>query len=160
MCFAYHKSYGLDVTIVRPCNVYGERQRSGRGGALIPIFASLAAAGKPLTVFGSGEQRREYVHVSDLANAYDLVLQRSDLAGATLNVGTGDTPSVKEIARAISDRMGVSIVNEPARSGEVSGFELDSSKIRQLGFTPHVKFWDGLSAYLAGRDAVPIDSAH
>ena len=128
--------------------------------SLTGVIGSHSMVSWMVSEFGSGEQRREYMHVSDMANAYDLVLQRSDLAGATLNVGTGDTPSVKEIARTISDRMGVSIVNEPARSGEVSGFELDSSKIRQLGFTPHVKFWDGLSAYLAGRDAVPIDSAH
>ena len=153
MCFAYHKSYGVNVTIVRPSNVYGERQKSGRGGALIPILARLAASGKPLTVFGSGDQRREYIHVSDLVNAYDLVLERDDLAGATLNVGTGETPSVMEIARVISDRAGVPVINEPARPGEVLGFELDNSRIGKLGFEPQIKFWDGLSAYLDSHGA-------
>ena len=150
MCFAYHKSYGLDVTILRPCNIYGERQRSGQGGALIPILASLAAAGKPLKVFGSGDQRREYMHVEDLVAAYDQVLQRSDLPGVTLNVGTGETPSVMEIAQYISDRSGVPVVNEPPRPGEVAGFSLDSGRIRELGFAPRLKFWDGLSRYLEG----------
>ena len=106
MCFAYHTTYGLDVTIVRPCNVYGERQKSGRGGAVIPIFVSLAASGKPLTVFGTGAQRREYIHVKDLIEAYDLILRRNDLAGAVLNVGTRETASVIEIAEFIGAKIG------------------------------------------------------
>ena len=148
MCFAYIKSYGHDVTIMRPCNVYGERQKSGTGGAVVPIFAALATAGKPLTVFGTGTQRREYIHVKDLVRAYDLVLQSSDLSGATLNVGTGETPSVKEIADFIAERAGVSIINQPARPGEVARFALDSTLLRSLGFSPQIKFWDGLTGYL------------
>ena len=150
MCFAYQKSFGLDITIVRPCNIYGERQKWGKGGAVIPIFASLAAAGKPLTVFGSGDQQREYMHLTDLVSAYDLVLRRTDLSGSVLNVGTGDTPSIKEIAQFIADKMGVPVVNEAARPGEVAGFALDSSRVRDLGFAPQIKFWDGLSRYLEG----------
>ena len=156
MCFAYEKSFGVDITIVRPCNIYGERQKWGKGGAVIPIFASLAAAGKPLTVFGSGDQQREYMHVTDLVGAYDLVLGRTDLSGSVLNVGTGDTPSVKDIAEFIADKMGVQVVNEAARPGEVAGFALDNSTIRDLGFAPQIKFWDGLSRYLEGwRDGTP-----
>ena len=152
MCFAYHKSYGLDITVVRSCNIYGERQKAGQGGAVIPIFASLAASGKPLSVFGTGSQQREYMHVKDLVSAYDLVLQHNDLSGAVLNLGTGETPSVKEIAEFISDKMGVSIIHEQPRPGEISGFTLDSSRIMELGFTPQVKFWDGLLRYLEAAE--------
>ena len=148
LCFAYHKTYGVDVTLIRPCNIYGERQKSGRGGAVIPIFTNLASSGKPLTVFGAGTQRREYLHVEDLVDAYDLVLQRSDLSGAVLNAGTGVTPSVMEIARFICEKTGATVVNGPPRPGEVPGFELDSSTIRGLGFSPRIGFWDGLARYL------------
>ena len=148
MCFAYHKTFGVDVTIVRPSNVYGPRQKAGPGGAVIPIFSALAAEGKPLRVFGSGEQRREYLHVNDLVNAYDLVLGRDDLAGKTLNVGSGETPSIKEIAEFISERMGVLVVNEPPRPGEVPGFVLNSSLIRSLGFESKIGFWAGIEDYL------------
>ena len=157
MCFAYHKSYGVDVTVLRPCNIYGERQKAGRGGAVIPIFASLAAAGRPLTVFGSGDQRREYMHVSDLVEAYGLVLGRGDLSGVALNVGTGETPSVKEIASFVAGRVGVSVANQEPRPGEVPGFALDSTRIRSLGFSPRVKFWDGLDAYLKWAPALSTE---
>ena len=148
LCYAYHKTYGMDVAIVRPCNIYGERQKSGRGGALIPIFASLAAQGKPLTVFGSGEQRREYMHVSDVVAAYELMLSRDDLKGEVVNVGSGETVSVKEIAEFIAEKTGVGVQYRQARRGEVPGFELDSSFARRLGFDPKVRFWDGLASYL------------
>jgi len=146
--YAYYRSFGLNVTIVRPGNVYGNRQKSGRGGAVIPIFANSAVEGRPLRVFGDGEQRREYVHVDDLVRAYDLVLARTDLAGEVLNVGTGETPSIQEIAEFISTKTGADVINEAPRPGEVPGFDLNSSKIKALGFDPQVKFWDGLSRYL------------
>ena len=157
MCFAYHRSYGVDVTVLRPCNIYGERQKAGPGGAVIPIFASLAARGKALTVFGSGDQRREYMHVSDLVEAYDLVLGRGDLSGIVLNVGTGETPSVKEIASFVADKIGAPIAHEKPRSGEVPGFSLDSGRIRGMGFSPRVKFWDGLNTYLTTGPALPAE---
>ena len=148
MCFAYSNSFGVDVTIVRPSNVYGERQKSGRDGAVIPIFANLAKVGKSLRVFGTGQQRREYTHVTDVVQAYDLILRRDDLSGLAVNVGSGQTPSIVEIASFIAERTGVDVTHEPPRPGEVPGFHLDSSLIRSYGYEPKVEFWDGLSSYL------------
>lgn len=148
LCFSYFTTYGTDITIMRPCNIYGERQKTGAGGAVIPILTGLATTGQPLTVFGRGDQRREYMHVKDLVEAYDLVLNRPDLSGETLNVGTGETPSVMEIAEFIAGRSGVSISHEPGRPGEVPRFALDGSRIRELGFSPRTRFWDGLSRYV------------
>lgn len=151
LCSAYHTSFATDVTILRPCNVYGERQKAGAAkGAVIPIFAELAAAGKPLTVYGEGKQQREYIHVEDLVRAYDLVLRREDLAGRVFNVSAGESVSVLSIAHCVSERFQVPIVHQPARSGEVVGFHLDSSQIMNLGFRPQISFWTGLEAYLTG----------
>lgn len=159
MCYAYHKTYGLDVTILRPCNIYGERQKDGVGGALIAILTKRALEGKPLMIFGEGHQSREYMNVDDLVTAYDLVLNRSDLAGATLNVGTGETISVKEIAEFIAEKMSGKIEYGPARPGEIETFLLDSTKIRNLGFEPVVKFWDGIDRYVDWRVNLAKDSA-
>jgi dTDP-glucose 4,6-dehydratase len=157
MAFAYYESYGLNVTIMRPCNIFGERQKEGRGGAVIPIFTNNALQRKPLTIFGDGEQRREYMHVADVVAAYDLVLNRSDLAGETLNCGTGETISIKEIASFIAQRLGVAVVHGPARPGEIESFLLDSSKITSLGFRPRVKLLEGLERYVQWREELERD---
>ena len=151
LCFAYFKTFGLDVTILRPCNIFGERQKEGSGGAVIPIFARNALQGKPLTVFGTGEQRREYMHVDDVVAAYDLVLRRSDLAGETLNCGTGETVSVIEIAEFIAGRLGTTVQHGPPRPGEIDAFLLDSTRISLLGFAPKVGFQEGLDRYIQWR---------
>ena len=151
LCFAYFETFGLDVTIVRPCNIYGERQKEGPGGAVNAIFVGNALRGRPLGIYGTGEQRREYMHVDDVVDAYDLVLNRNDLSGETLNCGTGETVSVKEIAEHIGGRLGVAVEHAPARPGEVEGFLLDSTKIARLGFSPKVRFWDGLDRYIQWR---------
>ena len=151
LCFAYYKTYGVAVTVARPCNIYGERQRSGGGGAVIPIFLDKALKGEPLTVFGDGQQRREYMFIDDLVAAYDLILNRSELAGETINFGTGETVPVKEIAERITNTIGGSINYGSERPGEVHGFQLDSGKASGLGFNPAVGFSEGLARYIQWR---------
>lgn len=153
LSFAYYKTFGLNVTIMRPSNVYGPRQKDGGAGAVIPIFVRRALEQQPLILFGTGEQRREYLHVSDLVRAYDLVLLRHDLAGETLNCGTGEATAIRDIAAFVAARTSTSVVCGPARPGEVPAFLIDSSRIRALGFTPTVSFWSGLSAYIDERIA-------
>ena len=74
LCFAYWRTYQTEVTIVRPCNIFGPGQKSGVGGALIPIFVERGLSNQPLLVFGTGEQRREYMfaHSSALASSIFL----------------------------------------------------------------------------------------
>ena len=158
LCFAYHKTYGVDATIVRPCNIYGQRQRFGVGGAVIPIFLDNAARDKPITIFGDGSQGREYLNVEDVVAAYDLVLRHSDLAGETINFGSGEVISIKEIAEFIASNVDGTIVYAPGRPGEVHGFRLDSDKARGLGFAPKVTFWEGLTKYIHWRQQLNATS--
>ena len=88
------------------------------------------------------------MHVADVVAAYDLVLNRSDLAGETLNCGTGETISVREIAEIIGRRLGTRIQYGEPRPGEVETFLLDSTKIKKLGFSPGVGLRDGLERYI------------
>ena len=151
LCFAYYQTYGVDVVIIRPSNVYGPRQKRGKGGAVIPIFVERGLENRPLTVFGTGEQRREYLHVEDLVRGYKLVIGRTDLAGEVVILGTADAPSIKEIAEFISRQFDTPLEYVPARLGEVPGFRLDSSRAFQMGFSPQVSFWDGLGSYIEWR---------
>ena len=146
LAYAYHHTYGVPVTIVRPCNVYGPRQRAGADGAVIPIFLAAARAGARLQVRGDGRQAREYLHVDDLLLGYDLVLHRGR-PGEAYNLGSGTVVPIWELALKIADAHRVGIDFVPARPGEVPTFLLDSSKAaRELGWTPTVDFWKGLTA--------------
>ena len=158
LCSAYRKTYGIDVTILRPCNIFGPRQKSGSGGAVIPIFVHRALAGKPLVVYGTGEQRREYMYVDDLVAAYKLVLDRTDLQDEVINVATGESPSIREIAEYIGERLSAPVEYGHGRPGEVMGFELDSGKAARLGFSPKVSFWNGLRKYMSWAEATQVSS--
>jgi dTDP-glucose 4,6-dehydratase len=148
-CNAYHKSFDTDVTIVRPFNIYGERQKSGTFGALIPILVRRALSGVNLTVFGDGSATRDYLHVSDLVRAYDMVLAHPELSGKAINFASGVNTSVKDIAEYIAKKLGATIEYGPARPGEVKRFPADISFAQSLGFKPQVSIWEGIDRYIA-----------
>lgn len=154
ICFSYFKSYGLNVVIVRPFNIFGPRQKEGEFGALIPILVKKALDGGNLTVFGSGTQTRDYMYIDDLLSAYGLVLEAKNTAGEIFNFGTSQETAVKDIVEYIAEKFGVSVEHKEARSGEVNHFRADISKAkRMLGFKPKVKIWDGIDRYMAWRKA-------
>jgi dTDP-glucose 4,6-dehydratase len=149
LCYAYYKSYGVNVTIVRPFNIYGERQKSGAFGALIPILVKKAMIGEALTIFGDGSATRDYLHVSDLVRAYELVLNTDDLAGKSINFASGVNTSVNDIAHYIATHFGSEVRHGPARPGEVTRFPADISYATRLGFSPCVGVWEGIDRYIA-----------
>ena len=148
ICYGYHTSYGLGITILRSCNVYGSNQRAGKYGALIPKLVEQALKGGELTIYGSGNQKREYIHVSDLLRAHDLIIKKGAFLGDTLNIGTDQYYSVNEIAERISSKLSARIIHVESRQGEIPGFVLDSSRIKSMGFKPQIDFWQGLDQYI------------
>jgi dTDP-glucose 4,6-dehydratase len=148
LCYAYYKSFGVDVTIVRPFNIFGERQKSGTFGALIPILVRKAMIGDPLTVFGDGSATRDYLHVSDLVRAYELVMNSKGLEGKSINFASGVNTSVKDIAEYIAKKFNAEIKHGPARPGEVTRFPADISFAHSIGFTPQVEIWEGIDRYI------------
>ena len=148
ICYGYHTSYGLEIMILRSCNVYGANQRSGKLGAFIPRLVEQAINGGELTIYGSGDQKREYIHVSDLIMAHDLLIKKGKFSGDAINIGTNQYYSIKKIAEKIGNRLSSRIVNVESRQGEIPGFVLDSSLIRSMGFVPRVDFWEGLDNYI------------
>lgn len=151
ICFSYFKSYGTNVTIVRPFNIYGEGQKEGGFGALIAILVKRALDGQNLKVFGSGTQTRDYMNIDDLVTAYDLILNSKNTAGEVYNFGTGAETSVKDIAEYIAKKIGVTVEYGEARPGEVSRFCADITKAKKLGFSPKVSIWEGIDRYIAWR---------
>jgi dTDP-glucose 4,6-dehydratase len=148
LCYSYFRSYGLDVTMVRPFNIFGERQKSGAFGALIPILVRRAIAGQDLTVFGDGAATRDYLHVSDAVAAYRLVLQTPDLQGRAINFASGTNTRVRDIAEYIAAKFGTRVVNGPPRPGEVSRFPASIALAQSIGFAPKVDIWAGIDRYI------------
>ena len=151
LCFSYFKTYGLNIVIIRPFNVFGPRQREDEFGALIPISVKRALDGKNLQISGHGHQTRDYMHIDDLVRAYDLIVNLENTAGEVYNFGTGVETSVKEIVEYIAKKLGVGIEYLEARPGEVSNFCADITKVKALGFQPKVNIWEGIDNYILWR---------
>jgi UDP-glucose 4-epimerase len=128
---------GISYAIARLANVYGPRQRTDLEGGVVAIFAERLRNGLPVTVNGTGEQSRDFVHVADVVDAL-LVMAGSRLKG-TWNVGTGRAISVLELLRTLEAaiRPAVEVRHGPARHGDVRSSRLSIEAIeRDLGWRP------------------------
>lgn len=102
------KMFGLNYVIVRPHNVYGERQNiSDRYRNVIGIFMNKIMLGEPMTVFGDGLQTRAFSYISDVAPIIAETVNRPDCYGKIINVGADKAYSILEMANAVADAMGV-----------------------------------------------------
>lgn len=136
--------HGMSVTCLRLANVYGPRQDPLGEGGVCAIFCGAAVAGRVVTIFGAGEQTRDFVYVGDVV---DACLRAAE--GATFgpfNVGTGVETSVNELA----ERLGLSAEHAPPRAGEVERSCLDATRAaRELGWTAATGLAAGLEQTMA-----------
>ena len=146
LCSMYTSLFGLKTIAFRYFNVYGERQPiKGQYAPVIGIFLRQRDAGKPLTIVGDGEQRRDFTHVSDVvsANVLAAINNVHDMNyGQLYNVGNSVNYSINEIADAISDNQ----VNIPSRIGESRVTLANNNKLkRTFGWEPKVNLMDWIS---------------
>jgi nucleoside-diphosphate-sugar epimerase len=142
LAFGHYHGFGTKVIIVRSFNFTGPGQSWDAQGAFIPKVMSRLLRGRAPIIFGDGEQQREYVDVRDVARAYEL-LSHQDRFGEVFCVGTGEPRTINEITRMIlevSGKVGVEPERRPARPGEVVRFCSDTSKLRELGWSPTYSF--------------------
>ena len=116
MCKMFSEVYGLETVSLRYFNIYGERQNVGGAYAMvIGIFVDQLLNGKPMTIRGDGEQRRDFTYVGDVVNANILASQSENVGnGEVINIGNGDNRSINDIADMIGgDRKHLDPVIEP-----------------------------------------------
>lgn len=148
-CFAYAKSYPISVVALRYFNVYGVNQRFDEYGNVIPIFAKRLLEGKPLTVYGDGEQTRDFINVKDVASANYLAMI-SNVNNCVYNVGSGSTITINELSKLSQQVSGIQadIHHAPERVGEIRHCCANTTKIiNELGFKPSSNFEKGLKEY-------------
>ena len=149
MALHFGQVYGLPVVSLRLFNVYGPRHRtSGTYGAVFGVFLAQKLAGKPFTVVGDGEQKRDFTYVSDVVSAF-IAAAHSDVQNEIFNVGSGDCYSVNQLC----DLLGGPRVHIPKRPGEPDMTFADIRKIqRSLNWRPRVTFADGVKKLMAHID--------
>jgi UDP-glucose 4-epimerase len=149
---AYARVHGIDGAVLRLGNVYGPRQDPHGEAGVVAIFCGRVLRGEALTIFGSGEQLRDYVYVGDVARAVVAAATQplppaGALAARAFNVGTGVGTSVIGLAQGIAGVAGreAQLVHAPKRLGELDRSELDAAKAAAiLGWQPEVTLTDGL----------------
>ncbi len=143
---AYAESYGMPITVIRSCNIYGPNQHIEK---FIPLFATRALAGEPLPLYGDGLQEREWLYVDDLVSAVYLVISSLPASPGVHAIHAGSRERVPniEVARSIcrfTERPESLIQPVTDRPGHDRRYALDSSRLRALGWAPQVAFADGL----------------
>ena len=128
----YRATWGLRSVSLRYANVYGPRQSHRGEAGVIAIFAGKMLSGQQPTIYGSGQQERDFIYVSDVVEANMLVMERG-LEGV-FNVGTGTLTSVNQITAALRDCCSYNdeVTHGPERPGEVQRIALDSALFRQV----------------------------
>jgi UDP-glucose 4-epimerase len=150
-CDLYARLHGLSTVSLRYGNVYGPRQDPLGEAGVIAIFCGKVLEGGQPTIFGNGEQTRDYVYVGDVVRA-NLAAAETHTTGA-FNVGLGVQTSVLELVdalREISDADGFEAEFAPHRLGEIQHIAVDPSRARgELGWEPQITLRDGLERTLS-----------
>ena len=163
----YARIHGLDTIVLRFANVFGPRQNPHGEAGVASIFCQRILAGRSLTVFGDGEQTRDYVFVGDvvravLAGAMRPLAAPGRLDDRSFNIGTGTPTSVLALADALQRAAGSNVPIEfaPTRPGEQQrSFVSIDKAARLLGWSPTVSLADGLKQtfdwFRAHKDSSP-----
>ena len=145
LTMAYHRSHGVDTKIVRIFNTYGPRMRA-KDGRVVPAFITQALAGRPLTIFGDGEQTRSFCFVADLIDGiYRLLL--SDL-NEPCNIGNPAEMTIKQFAETVIRLTGSQseLTYEPLPTDDPKVRQPDIGQAREkLGWEPKVTLEEGLA---------------
>lgn len=150
--YFYRHIHGLEGVALRYSNVYGPRQDPHGEAGVVSIFCQKIYRGETITIFGDGEQTRDYVYVGDVAEAnkvaasIDLPVPKG-IDDVAFNVGMGAETTVNQLASTLMEGAGqeVEVVHAQARPGEIQRSCLDADKLRRAGWTPGRSLADGLA---------------
>ncbi|MCX5751015.1 MAG: NAD-dependent epimerase/dehydratase family protein [Candidatus Saganbacteria bacterium] len=146
---SYHVNHGLNYTVLRYGNVYGPRQDPLGEAGVIAIFCGKMLKGEVPTIYGDGNQLRDYVYVGDVAAANLLVLDKGE--NRIFNIGTGKGVSVNELFACLKELLGFGkdVLYAPARTGELFRSVLNAKKIKkELGWKARNSIKKGLKLTL------------
>ena len=147
-CTVFHSLYGLETVVLRYFNVFGPRQDpTSQYAAVIPKFITALREGTPPTIYGDGEQTRDFTYVANVVKANLLACMAPAAVGSVINIACGAQTSLNELVRLLREIMDSD--TEPtysaARPGDVKHSLADTSRAAELlGYQPDVSLEDGL----------------
>jgi dTDP-L-rhamnose 4-epimerase len=145
----FGEAYAMETVALRLFNVFGPGQALANPyTGVLANFASRLANGAAPTLFEDGLQKRDFVHVKDVARAFRLALEQPQAPGHTINIGSGRSYAIRDVALMLADAMDVDVAPEITgrfRSGDIRNCFADISKAREiLGFDPRYRLEDSL----------------
>ncbi|MEB3198216.1 MAG: NAD-dependent epimerase/dehydratase family protein [Candidatus Sericytochromatia bacterium] len=155
----FQRACGIDFTILRYANVYGPRQAADGEAGVVAIFIEKLLAGEAPVIHWDGEQRKDYIHVEDVARAHLQAIAEG--SGGTYNIGSGQTTTVNALYQAIEHQLGTGLSpgRGPRRAGDVRISRLAIERARHaLDWRPQVPLEAGLIdtvAYFRARHELP-----
>ena len=150
LCLAYAKLYNIEAVCLRYFNVYGPNQRFDAYGNVIPIFVFKMLHNEPLTIFGDGEQTRDFVNVHDVVQANIKAAMTRGVSGA-FNIGSGTTITINNLVAILQNTaaIAVKVIHGDPRPGDVRDSLADISAARNaFGFEPSAQIEEGLVEYM------------
>ncbi len=159
-CRSFHEIYGLDTVALRYFNVFGPRQDpASEYAAVIPRFIAAYADRRRPTIFGDGEQSRDFTYVENIVDANLAALVAPGVGGRVYNVACGERITLNRLARDLQEEMAVDLepVRGPARPGDIRHSLADVQRARaELGYEPRIGFRDGLRRTLEYADRMAM----
>jgi UDP-glucose 4-epimerase len=147
-CVSFFRVYGLEAVALRYFNVFGPNQDpTSQYAAVVPLFVQAIKEGRPVTIYGDGEQSRDFTYVANVVEANLGAAVATGAGGTVLNIAAGGSETVNTLADTIGRLLGLPVVREfePARPGDVEQSWADVSLARELiGFQAHIGFEEGL----------------
>jgi len=151
-CRLFHKLFGLETVCLRYFNVFGPRQDpKSEYAAVVPRFATRMLAGKQPTVYGDGEQSRDFTFVTNVVDANWKAATAPDVGGEAFNIGCGNQVSLNHLLVLLNQILGTGIpaIHEPGRPGDVRHSVADISKAKRLiNYSPTITIKEGLEHVL------------
>ena len=152
MCIrdSYQREGRLQTAALRFFNVFGPRQDpKGAYAAAVPIFIEQALRDENITIFGDGEQTRDFIYVKDIVGALTFAASNAGVSGV-FNAGYGGQLTIHRLAQQLIDAAGSSsrILHGPTRPGDVKHSRASADKLRAAGWAPQYSLEDGLAATL------------
>ena len=147
-CVSFFRVYGLETVALRYFNVFGPRQDpTSQYAAVVPLFIRAIEEGRPVTIYGDGEQSRDFTYVANVVDANLLAADTEGAAGTVLNIATGGFETVNVLADTVGTLLGrpVERAYEPQRPGDVQRSWAEVALAREaIGFEPKIGFTEGL----------------